>query len=178
MRVNAVGQACPRPIVPSGTRSSSPLPQPSPLNPSPSVVDDLSQNNIKEVLLFPAMKPEETGTQQSSTRGIGMAEGGAASSGAGRPCGAPASAAAHPPVYASGSLLLDGVDLASPAGIQKFEVCAPCLPAYPSMFSLSVRVQHDASMAQVVLPGCALWRAQIALLSCSPRGLSSVLFFT
>lgn len=78
------------------------------------------QNNIKEVLLFPAMKPDEAATQQqqSTSRGIGVVpqqDVGAAA--------APAAAAAsHAAVFANGSSLLQGVDLGSPAGMQKLEV--------------------------------------------------------
>lgn len=75
------------------------------------------QNNIKEVLLFPAMKPEENAVQQSTSRGIGMPpQGGVISTGAIQPT------TSHPAVLVSGSGLLDGVDLASTAGIQKLEV--------------------------------------------------------
>lgn len=76
------------------------------------------QNNIKEVLLFPAMKPDDTTAQQSTTRGLGMAQQTASSPGVAPP-------AAYPPMFASGSRLLDGVDLASPTGTQKLEV-RPC----------------------------------------------------
>lgn len=76
----------------------------------------LSQNNIKEVLLFPAMKPEDIQGQsqpQRVARALPAAQGATA---AGQGC------TAHPPVFAVGSTLLDGVDLASPAGIKKLEV--------------------------------------------------------
>lgn len=74
------------------------------------------KNNIKEVLLFPAMKPDETAAPQSTSRGLGMPP---------APPTAAASAAAvasYPPVFASGSSVLKDVDLASAAGIQKLEV--------------------------------------------------------
>ncbi|CAM9537942.1 unnamed protein product [Pylaiella littoralis] len=71
------------------------------------------KNNIKEVLLFPAMKPDETTPQQSTSRGLGLTPAAAA---------APAAATtSFPPVFASGSSLLKDVDLASATGIQKLE---------------------------------------------------------
>ncbi|CAM9193739.1 unnamed protein product [Ectocarpus sp. 6 AP-2014] len=73
------------------------------------------KNNIKEVLLFPAMKPEETAAQQSTSRGIGMAPAAAAAVPAAK------AAVSYPPVFASGSSLLKDVDLASTTGIQKLE---------------------------------------------------------
>lgn len=62
------------------------------------------------------MKPDDTAAQQPTSRGIGMAPREAAASTGVAP------SAAHPPVFASGSRLLDGVDLASPAGTQKLQV--------------------------------------------------------
>ncbi|CAM9539236.1 unnamed protein product [Ascophyllum nodosum] len=73
------------------------------------------KNNIKEVLLFPAMKPEDNAPPQSTSRGIGLAPPG------GTPAAGGAPAVAYSPVYASGSSLLGGVDLASAAGLQKLE---------------------------------------------------------
>lgn len=64
------------------------------------------------------MKPDDSAAQQSTSRGLGIAsqEGGLVS------VGAEAAATAYPAAFASGSRLLEGVDLASTAGLQKLEV--------------------------------------------------------
>eukprot|EP00903_Cladosiphon_okamuranus_P010838 g10239.t1 len=72
------------------------------------------KNNIKEVLLFPAMKPEESAAQQSTSRGLGLTPAAAAAAAA-------APAPSRPAVFAAGSSLLKDVDLASAAGIQELE---------------------------------------------------------
>ena len=59
------------------------------------------------------MKPEESGAQQSTSRGLGLAPATAA---------AAAPAPSGPAVFATGSSLLEDVDLASAAGIHKLEV--------------------------------------------------------
>ena len=66
--------------------------------------------------MFPAMKPEDIHGQsqpQRTARALPVAQG---------PIPVGQGCSTHPPVFPVGSTLLDGVDLASSAGIKKLEV--------------------------------------------------------